>query len=65
MNKNRHFKRRYVIEFKGITTNGFALSFLDKMFRGLAEAVAEQHKQINLTNFSVEGTANNDEDNKL
>lgn len=58
MAKNRAFKRTYIIEFKGITTNEFALKVLDDLFEGIAKAAGEQHKQIELVRFEKEGTEN-------
>ena len=56
MARNRKFKRKYTIEFEGITTNDFAIQVLDDLFEGIAKAAGEQHKQIKLVNFKAEGT---------
>lgn len=58
MAKNRAFRRKYTIEFKGVTTNEFALKVLDDLFEGIANAAADQHKQIELVDFKKEGTPN-------
>lgn len=51
--KNRTFRRRYIIEVKGITTNNFMVRFLDDMFKGVVEAVKSRFKQVEITRFEA------------
>lgn len=51
MAKNKTFTRRYVIEFKGITTNNFLVKLLDRYFETITGDLTKWHKQLELTKF--------------
>lgn len=56
MAKNVTFRRRYVFEFKGKTTNNFMPGFLDRVFRGIVNGINKEYKQVEIVTSRVEET---------
>lgn len=52
--KNRSFYRKYTIEIKGKTKNGFMSGLLDDMFGSFVEVLRNFKKQTKVLSFKVE-----------
>lgn len=61
MARNRVFRRRYIIEVKGITTNNFMIRFLDSVIGGLVKSVGEKFTQVKVHMMSADDLASVDE----
>lgn len=53
MAKNAKFKRRYIIELEGKTTNNYLIGFLDVLFERVLKVLQHQHKQLKVTKYEV------------
>lgn len=53
MAKNRAYRRRYVIEVRGITTNGFMARMLDSIFDAIVRNI-NGRKQSKVTEYRIE-----------
>lgn len=49
--KNRTFKRRFVIELEGITTNDFMVEMTERMLKTMMQAIEADFKQVKVTKF--------------
>lgn len=54
MARNRVFRRRYVIEFRGISTNDFMPAFLDRAFDNVVKLLDGRFKQLRVVQYSTE-----------
>lgn len=54
MAKNKVFGRRYIVEFKGVTTNDFMPKMLDQMFDDLTGRMRKRYKQLNVVRYTTE-----------
>ncbi len=54
MAKNKVFRRRYVIEVKGITTNDFMTKFLDTTIGKFFKMLAERFAQVDIIMMTAE-----------
>ena len=54
MSRNKVFRRRYVIEFKGVTTNRFMINFLDTFLGKFMKKIAEQYAQLEIVTMTAE-----------
>lgn len=53
MPRNRTYHRRYLIEFKGVSSNYFMPGFLDKMFKDVVETLLRQFAQLKVVKFEI------------
>lgn len=54
MAKNKKFKKQYIINVEGITTNDFASELIDKFINNIAIALDVWFKQVDVTIEPVE-----------
>lgn len=54
MTKNKMFKRRYTITFKGITTNNHMQKFLDSVFDSFVDALGRQFVSLKVVSYKIE-----------
>lgn len=54
MGRNHVYKRRYTVEFRGISTNDFIPRFLDKAFNSLIRYLDGRFRQLNITSYIIE-----------
>jgi len=59
MAKNRRFKRQYLINIEGITTNDFAIELMEKTLKNLEISLDTWFKQISVTIEPVEKVEEN------
>lgn len=53
MAKNKAFKRRYIIEFRGITTNSFVINMIDKLLRDTVRGISHFYKQTKVVGLNA------------
>ena len=51
--KNKTFRRRYVIEIRGITTNNFMEKLIDRALETLLDNIKNDFKQVEVTSFEA------------
>lgn len=54
MARNRIFHKRYILEFKGITTNDFMPHFIESMLSKLVESLGQRFKQLEISEIKEE-----------
>lgn len=54
MARNKTFRRRYTIEFKGVTTNNFMVKFLDSTIGKFMMALADRFAQLDIVTMTAE-----------
>lgn len=52
--RNKVYHRRYILEFKGVTSNNFMVKFLDSILSGLVEQIRQEYKQVEIAEITVE-----------
>lgn len=53
MSKNKQFRQQYIVNIKGISTNGFIPELFEKALYGLVDAFDEQYKHTSVTVMEV------------
>jgi len=58
MAKNKLFKRQYIIEFKGTTTNNFMEEFLDRTLQNFIDTFCKNFQSVSVERFDTTDISN-------